>query len=212
MIGLLGIVVMLGLAVLFSEARSAIKVGPALRTFGLQLAVAVIALATPAGLAVLSAMSDGVQAILLHAQAGIQFVFGPLASDAGGLILAVQVLPIIVFVAALGRLWGENPERGVFRTRDGGVDALALSDHDDLVTLASLDPQPESVPINALVRLEGTPMAEQADLDPLAIVRMVAIGTMGNQPRGEGCRDEDYRRLCRRGGAALGRDLGREGG
>jgi photosystem II stability/assembly factor-like uncharacterized protein len=25
-----------------------------------------------------------------------------------------------VYVAALGRLWGENPERGVFRTRDGG--------------------------------------------------------------------------------------------
>ena len=26
----------------------------------------------------------------------------------------------IVFVAALGRLWGENPDRGVFRTKDGG--------------------------------------------------------------------------------------------
>jgi photosystem II stability/assembly factor-like uncharacterized protein len=26
----------------------------------------------------------------------------------------------VVYVAALGRLWGENPERGVFRTRDGG--------------------------------------------------------------------------------------------
>ncbi|HEB54062.1 MAG TPA: PDZ domain-containing protein, partial [bacterium] len=28
--------------------------------------------------------------------------------------------PDVVYVAALGRLWGENPERGVFRTRDGG--------------------------------------------------------------------------------------------
>jgi photosystem II stability/assembly factor-like uncharacterized protein len=26
----------------------------------------------------------------------------------------------VVYVAALGKLWGENPERGVFRTRDGG--------------------------------------------------------------------------------------------
>ena len=78
MIGLLGIVTMLAVAVLLSENRSAIKVGPALRTFGLQAAVAIIALATPFGLAVLSAMSDGVQAILLHAQAGIEFVFGPL--------------------------------------------------------------------------------------------------------------------------------------
>ena len=30
-----------------------------------------------------------------------------------------------VYVAALGRLWGENPERGVFRTRDGGSDVDA---------------------------------------------------------------------------------------
>ena len=27
----------------------------------------------------------------------------------------------VVYVAAMGRLWGENPERGVFRTRDGGA-------------------------------------------------------------------------------------------
>ena len=101
MIGLLGIVTMLAVAVLFSEKRSAIQVGPALRTFGLQVAVAIVAIATPAGLAVLSAMSNGVQAILLHAQAGIEFVFGPLSSDAGGFILAFQILPIIVFVAAL---------------------------------------------------------------------------------------------------------------
>jgi CNT family concentrative nucleoside transporter len=100
-IGLLGIATMLALAVLFSEDRSAIRVGPALRTFGLQVGLAVVALATPAGLAVLSAMSNGVQAILLHSRTGIEFVFGPLSSEAGGFILAFQVLPIIVFVAAL---------------------------------------------------------------------------------------------------------------
>jgi CNT family concentrative nucleoside transporter len=101
MIGLLGIVTMLVLAVLFSEKRSAIDVAPALRTLGLQVAVAIVALATPAGLAVLSALSAGVQSILLHARAGMEFVFGPLSSDASGFILAFQVLPIIVFVAAL---------------------------------------------------------------------------------------------------------------
>lgn len=43
-----------------------------------------------------------------------------------------------------------------------------------LVTLASLNPQPESVPINALVAVEGTPME---DIDPISIwemIRMVA--------------------------------------
>jgi len=44
-----------------------------------------------------------------------------------------------------------------------------------LHTLASLDPQPESVPINALVRMEGTPLGKGEDLDPLDLARMVAI-------------------------------------
>ncbi len=43
-----------------------------------------------------------------------------------------------------------------------------------LCTLANLDPQPESVPINSLVRAEGTPLAERPDLDPLDLVRTVA--------------------------------------
>ncbi len=41
--------------------------------------------------------------------------------------------------------------------------------------LANLEPYPESVPINDLVRVEGTPMADQAPLDPLEFVRMIAV-------------------------------------
>lgn len=43
-----------------------------------------------------------------------------------------------------------------------------------LVALASLDPQPESVPINALVAVEGTPMEEMAPVSIWEMVRMVA--------------------------------------
>ena len=43
-----------------------------------------------------------------------------------------------------------------------------------LVTLANLDPQPESVPVNALVPVEGTPLADQPPVDPLELVRMIA--------------------------------------
>jgi biotin synthase len=43
-----------------------------------------------------------------------------------------------------------------------------------LVTLANLDPQPESVPINALVPVEGTPLAERPPVDPVELVRMIA--------------------------------------
>ncbi|HEX8980923.1 MAG TPA: biotin synthase BioB [Parasulfuritortus sp.] len=40
--------------------------------------------------------------------------------------------------------------------------------------LACLNPQPESVPINMLVKVPGTPMAAEADLDPLEFVRTIA--------------------------------------
>jgi biotin synthase len=43
-----------------------------------------------------------------------------------------------------------------------------------LVTLARLDPHPESVPINALVRASGTPLEALPPVDPLEFVRMVA--------------------------------------
>ncbi|MGN6528298.1 MAG: biotin synthase BioB [Burkholderiaceae bacterium] len=44
-----------------------------------------------------------------------------------------------------------------------------------IAQLANLDPYPESVPINDLVRVEGTPLADQAPLDPLEFVRMIAV-------------------------------------
>lgn len=43
-----------------------------------------------------------------------------------------------------------------------------------LIELARLNPQPESVPINALVRVPGTPLADLPPVEPLAFVRMIA--------------------------------------
>jgi biotin synthase len=44
-----------------------------------------------------------------------------------------------------------------------------------ITTLASLPAHPESVPINMLVQVEGTPLATGAALDPLEFVRTVAV-------------------------------------
>ena len=44
-----------------------------------------------------------------------------------------------------------------------------------LTQLANLDPQPESVPINALVPVAGTPLAEQEKIDPLEWIRTIAV-------------------------------------
>jgi len=44
-----------------------------------------------------------------------------------------------------------------------------------IAQLANLDPYPESVPINDLVRVEGTPLADAPKLDPLEFVRTIAV-------------------------------------
>ncbi|MEM1103194.1 MAG: nucleoside transporter C-terminal domain-containing protein [Pseudomonadota bacterium] len=101
MIALLGVPALLLIAVLFSENRKAIRVKDAAMTFGLQLAIAIFAVATPIGAAVLGELSGGVRALLGYAQTGASFVFGPLADGGSGLILAFQVLPVIIFIASL---------------------------------------------------------------------------------------------------------------
>jgi len=58
---------------------------------------------------------------------------------------------------------------GIVGMGEGVNDRLGL-----LVQLAEQNPHPESVPINLLVRVEGTPLADVKDIDPLEFVRLVA--------------------------------------
>ena len=44
--------------------------------------------------------------------------------------------------------------------------------------LATLDPHPESVPVNLLVRVAGTPLADQPPVDPLELVRVIATARL----------------------------------
>ncbi|RMF18829.1 MAG: biotin synthase BioB [Candidatus Dadabacteria bacterium] len=59
----------------------------------------------------------------------------------------------------------------------GGIIGMGESVDDRaglLQQLATLDPHPESVPINTLVAVEGTPLADAEPVDPLDLVRMCA--------------------------------------
>ncbi|MFP4080188.1 MAG: biotin synthase BioB [Ectothiorhodospira sp.] len=59
----------------------------------------------------------------------------------------------------------------------GGILGMGESRHDRaslLQQLANLPRHPESVPINNLVRVEGTPLAESQPIDPLEFVRILA--------------------------------------
>lgn len=60
----------------------------------------------------------------------------------------------------------------------GGIIGMGESVDDRcamLIEIAKLDPQPESVPVNALVRVAGTPLEALPPIDPLELVRMIAV-------------------------------------
>jgi len=103
MTGLIGIFVLLAVAWLFSETKSAIRYDLAARTLALQIAIAVFALLTPMGDIVLGGMSAGVDAMKGFVKQGTTFMFGELGDEKGGtnVIFFFQILPIIIFIAAL---------------------------------------------------------------------------------------------------------------
>ena len=60
----------------------------------------------------------------------------------------------------------------------GGIDGMGESRRQRaglIVQLAALDPAPESVPINNLVQVKGTPLHGTEELDPLEFVRTIAV-------------------------------------
>ncbi|MCF8098669.1 MAG: hypothetical protein K9K65_12585 [Desulfarculaceae bacterium] len=73
---------------------------------GLQLAIGGLVFALPAGRYGLLAVNDAMVALLGYSQAGIKFLFGPLAAQPGephymGFMLAIHALPTIIFFMAL---------------------------------------------------------------------------------------------------------------
>jgi len=63
----------------------------------------------------------------------------------------------------------------------GGILGMGESVDDRLkmlAELAALEPQPESVPINALVPVAGTPLAERDPVDPFEFVRIIAVARL----------------------------------
>ncbi|MGZ9583598.1 NupC/NupG family nucleoside CNT transporter [Paenibacillus marinisediminis] len=98
--GILGIVVLLGIAFLFSEKKRGINwrtVGGALL---IQLAFGFIVLRWSTGRAILNGISKGVDKIISYANEGVKFVFGS-AIPVDGFVFAFQVLTIIIFFSAL---------------------------------------------------------------------------------------------------------------
>lgn len=114
--GVVGLLAILAAAWVFSSNRKAIRPQLLFWGLGLQFAFAFLVLKTDFGL-VFQAASHAVNALLEYAEAGSAFVFGPLGAKNSavavtgqgfsgaevrfGVVFAFQVLPIVIFIAAL---------------------------------------------------------------------------------------------------------------
>ena len=106
--GLIGMVVLLAIAVLLSSNRKAINLRTVLGAWIIQVGIGALILYVPAGRTALLAMSNGVANVIAYGNEGIGFIFGGLVSDkmfevfgGGGFVFALRVLPVIVFFSSL---------------------------------------------------------------------------------------------------------------
>ena len=104
--GFLGLLFVLGIAFLFSNNKR--KVNWKLILYGviMQFLFALFVLKTPYGKIIIEWISKGFVSLLSYSLQGAQFVFGPLGLPPGtdgsfGMIFAFQVLPTIIFFAAV---------------------------------------------------------------------------------------------------------------
>ena len=71
----------------------------------------------------------------------------------------------------------KNVQKSGMKVCCGGILGLGESECDRfelLHVLANMEPQPESVPINTLVKVKGTPLYDEKDVDPIDLVKLIA--------------------------------------
>ena len=106
-IGIVGIAVILGIALLLSTNRKGINLRVVGAAFALQVAIASFVLYLDWGKRMIETISFGVQAVIDYSRAGIDMLFSPfltgthLTGDASGFSFAIYVLPVIIFFSSL---------------------------------------------------------------------------------------------------------------
>jgi len=135
---LVGIVTVLALALLLSTNRAAINRRTILIAFGLQAAVAALVLYVPAGSRALDKVVRGVQFVIDQGKNGIAFVFGTRIEESLGFTIAFNVLPVIVFFAALmSVLYYLGIMQKVVGTFGGWLHKLLQTSHAESVSAVS---------------------------------------------------------------------------
>ncbi|MFN9518653.1 MAG: Na+ dependent nucleoside transporter N-terminal domain-containing protein, partial [Bacteroidota bacterium] len=108
--GIIGIVLIIGLAYVISNNRKAINYRVVLSGLGLQLALALFVLKTSVGQLVFMWLGNAIKSLLDMADKGGEFVFGglikpellkPIFGDAYSFLFMFKIIPTIIFVAVL---------------------------------------------------------------------------------------------------------------
>ncbi len=100
--GLLGLAVLIGIAFAFSDRRRSIDWLMVVTGIGLQMLFAILVILVPGGREFFEGLSRIFVRVISFALDGAAFIFGPLADPSSlGFIFAFQVLPTIIFFAAL---------------------------------------------------------------------------------------------------------------
>jgi len=97
-----GMFVLIGIAILLSRNRKAIRLRTVIGAFALQFMFGALVLYIPFGKKSLLFISDGVAQVIAFGDEGINFLFGDLTATFNyGFIFALRVLPVIIFFSAL---------------------------------------------------------------------------------------------------------------
>ncbi|GAA4692872.1 NupC/NupG family nucleoside CNT transporter [Nocardioides nanhaiensis] len=132
-----GMLVLLGIAVLCSTNRRAIRPRTVLAALALQVGFGVVVLFWSVGQRGLEAASSGVQAVIDSSREGIAFLFGPLIPEEGQ-VFALQVLPVIIFFASLTAvLYHLGVLQRVVAVLGGGLGRLLGTEHAESVNAAA---------------------------------------------------------------------------
>lgn len=101
MTGLIGVLVLLGIAYAFSSNRGAINWRTVGGAFAIQAFLGAFVLYFEPGIQMLLGLTDFVGNIIGYSQAGIDFLFGPVGDKSLGFMFAFNVLPVIIFFSSL---------------------------------------------------------------------------------------------------------------
>lgn len=99
--GIMGILILLGIAYLLSNNRKAINVRTVLGAFFMQALFAMFVLYIPFGQKLILNIANGMQTAIGAGNTGVAFVFGPLSDMSVGFIFAINVLAVVVFFSSL---------------------------------------------------------------------------------------------------------------